>query len=328
MATDPSKAIWIMWESQRRTEELSAALNIPLCKYLSDRSYPVRLALLSVKTSFKLFSARPETVIVQNPSVVLATIACLLQPLLRYNLVVDRHSNFKFETMASRSPRHRIFHILSRYTVRKAGLTIVTNEFLREIVEKWGGRGFVLPDKIPLLNLADKIDMTGKRNIVFVCSHSEDEPLEEVIEAARLIDPHTAIHVTGDSRKAERTLVESSPQNVVFTGFLDEKKYQSALYSCDAVMVLTTDDHLLPCGAYEAVSFAKPLILSDQGALREFFRKGAVFAGNESKDIAAAIQKTLVECAELEEESRELAVELERSWQAKFDELQHLLGSS
>jgi glycosyltransferase involved in cell wall biosynthesis len=319
--------IWITWETQRRTEELAAALNTPLFKYLSNQTYLIRVLILSLKTSLKLTIARPKTVIVQNPSIVLASVACIMQTLLRYALVVDRHSNFKFETLDMKSLKYKIFHILSRFTVQRADLTIVTNEFLKEIVESWGGHGFVLPDKLPSLTQAEKIKLSGSRNIVFVCSYGEDEPLEEVIGAARSIDPSVVIHVTGDSRKLKRSVIDGAPPNIVFTGFLEEKTYQSYLCSCDFVMVLTTDDNLLACGAYEAVSLGKPLILSNKKTLREYFHKGGVYTDNEQSDIARAIQEAFGRRDVLEEEVNDLAAELRESWQLQFDQLKSLLDT-
>jgi len=315
------QSIWFTWERQRRTDELAAALNIPVCRYTSDHSYGFRVLCLATRTLLKLMHARPHKVVVQNPSQALTALVCFLQPLLRYRLIVDRHSNFKFDTMNLMSLKYRIFHILSRYTVRKADLTIVTNEFLKNVVEEWGGRGFVLPDKLPILELADKISLPGKHNIVFVCTYGDDEPVEEVLQSARLVNPSTVIHVTGDYRKAQKTMVDSAPPNVVFTGFLDEKDYQSLLGSCDTVMVLTTQDHTLLCGAYEAVSLGKPLILSKQPTLMSYFCKGTVYTKNEAAGIARAIETAIDRRDALEREMVELVRRLCKSWQAQFEDL-------
>jgi len=258
---------------------------------------------------------------------VLATVACLLRPVLGYKLVVDRHTNFKFHTMHLQSTKYRLFQTLSKYTVRAADLTIVTNEFLKQAVERWGGRGFVLPDKLPSLPLAERSDLAGAKNIVFVCTYSDDEPVGEVIEAARLIDTSVIVHITGDDRKWKGRVSDNVPPNVIFTGFLSETDYQSLLFSCDAVMVLTLQDHTLLCGAYEAVSLGKPLILSNQSALRDYFYKGVAFTENDAKSIVGAIQTAIGSRSALEDEIRELAVELRDSWQLQFAELQRLIPS-
>ncbi|MBI5116964.1 glycosyltransferase [Candidatus Poribacteria bacterium] len=269
--------------------------------------------------------SRPRTVIVQNPSIVLTTLACLLKSLIGFNLMVDRHSNFKLETMGSPLLKYKIFHVLSKYTVRKANLTIVTNEFLKELVETWGGRALVLPDKLPSLSLAERVDLPGKSNIAFVCSYSDDEPLDAVIESARLIDPEVVIHVTGDHRKLNGTIVSEAPPNVVFTGFLNEGAYQSLLYSCDAVMVLTTEENLLTCGAYEAVSLGKPMILSNTKNLREYFYRGAIFTENNAAGIAQAVRASIFHSNALRSDVMALAAELRNSWQVDFDSLRALI---
>jgi len=321
------RTIWLAWESQRRTNELAAALDIPLCRYTSDLSYGFRVLSLTIRTLLELMRVRPHKVVVQNPSQVLTALLCFLRPLFRFRLIVDRHSNFKFDTMSIPSLKYKLFHILSKYTVRKADLTIVTNEFLKEVVEQWSGKGFVLPDKLPALDLAGTISLPGERNIVYICTYSGDEPVEEVLEAARMLNPSTVIHITGDYRKAKTGTVDSAPSNVLFTGFLDEKDYQSLLRSCDAVMVLTTQDHTLLCGAYEAVSLGKPLILSNQPALMSYFRKGAVYTENSAENIAGAVETTLNRCTILETDIKELAVLLKDEWQVRFDQLVALIDS-
>jgi len=258
---------------------------------------------------------------------VLAALACLLRKPFGFRLIVDRHSNFKFDTMKRWSLKYKIFHFLSRYTVRKADLTIVTNEFLKGVVESWGGRGFVLPDKLPTLPLAEKTDLKGKNNVVFVCSYSKDEPSLAAIEAARLLGDSIFVYMTGNSAKLGHEILENAPANVIFTGFLEEKDYQSLLFSSDAVMVLTTQDHTLVCGAYEAVSLGKPLILSDTKALKEYFHQGVVYTKNTPAEIAHAMQQAIEDNAVLRDKIAGLAGQLRESWELKFDLLKESIDS-
>jgi glycosyltransferase involved in cell wall biosynthesis len=310
--------IWITWENQRRTYELARALSLPLFKYISKRNYIVRIAGLSAKTILLLFRRRPKKLVVQNPSIILATVACLFKNLLGYILVVDRHSNFRIEKAPYRSIKEKVFQLLSRYTIRKADLTIVTNEFLKNIVEQWGGRGFVLQDKLPSLVLAKKVQLKGLQNIIFVCSFSGDEPVNEVIEAARLIDQSIVIYITGNNSKLKKDIIDGAPKNIIFTGFMDEKMYQSVLYSSDAVMALTTADHFLLCAAYEALALGRSLILSRTPDLMEYFHQGAIFTKNDAESLASAIRTALAEKGRLEQEAAVLRRELVIDWQEKF----------
>jgi len=66
------KIIWITWEHQRRTKELSKALNVKLYVFGSDKKYFMKIIESSMKTMILLFSERPKCLIIQNPSMILA----------------------------------------------------------------------------------------------------------------------------------------------------------------------------------------------------------------------------------------------------------------
>ncbi len=312
-------AIWITWERQRRSLELARRLGCRLHVLIADAPYVVRALRLGA-TTCRLLAARPRVVYVQNPSILLATLAAWLRPLFGYVLVVDRHSNFKLRSLQSRHPQWRVFHGLSRFTVRRADLTVVTNRRLADLVASWGGRPFVLPDPLPQLPLAERRDL-GAPTVVCVSSFGTDEPIAEVLAAARLVDPAVEIVVTGNAAKLPDDVKASAPANVRFSGFLAEADFQSLLASCDAVMALTTQPHTLLCAAYEAVALGQPLILSDQEDLVGYFRRGTVPTANRAPAIAAAIEKAIAERSRLAGESSALAIELESSWSGQFADL-------
>lgn len=313
-----SRALWLSWERHRRSRELAGALGAELCEFESRAPWAARSAALSARTVIRLFRTRPSLLIVQNPSIVLATVACLLKPLLGYRLIVDRHSNFFEETLAAPSPKFRVFHLLSRFTVRRADLTIVTNDVLKDLLESWGGRGFILPDKLPAMALARPPLPDGEQAVVFVCSHAFDEPLAEVLEAARLLGAAYRIHVTGDSRRSDARLIRSAPANVNFTGFLDEADYQSLLASSRGVLALTSQPNTLLCCAYEAVALGLPLVLSDQVVLTRYFRQGAVITDHAPAAIAAAVRRVVAEQSRLRAEVADLGRELVADWDTRF----------
>src|SRR5690606_19499272 len=136
----------------------------------------------------------------QNPSIVLAALLCFLKPL-GYKLIIDRHSNFKLYTLSIKSFKWRAFHFLSRYTLKKADLTIVTNKYLADLVIDLGGRSFVLPDKLPALDKHANKVLGGVYKLVFVCTYSADEPVLEVFEALRYLGEDYQLYVTGNFRK-------------------------------------------------------------------------------------------------------------------------------
>lgn len=315
-------AVWIAWEKQRRTTELARILDVPLVRMLDGGPYAFRVLVVAFKTLQELRRRRPSVVIVQNPSVVLAAMVCAVKMFMGFRVIVDRHSNFKFATRGSWNPKYRIFHALSGYSLRRADLTIVTNEFLAEVVRREGGRAHVLPDAIPALRPRDKIRLGPGGHILYVSSFDHDEPLELVIEAARIMGPDATIHISGNHHRADPDLLESAPENVRFLGFVDEQVYVDMMDSVDVVLTLTTQPHTLQCGAYEAVALGKPLVFADHDDMRRHFRRGAVVAALDPGSLATALGAALDQRTRLEGEVRELREELEREWLRDFSILE------
>ncbi len=287
------KHIWITWEKHRRTKELAGAFNATLIPIIYNGSPFIRYPFSLLKTIYILLITRPAILFVQNPSMILATLASALKPIFRYQLIVDRHSNFRFSTINSRSPKWKFFHALSRYTIKKADVTIVTVQSLAALVNDWGGNGLVLQDKIPdiPINEDDIRELKGNFNVVCVSTFVADEPIFDIVNAAALISDDTHIYLTGkyDNFPEIKILQKIKPKNVTFTGFISDYDYAQLLYSADAIMVLTMLDELLTCGAYEAVAINKPMILSNTEALSAYFYKGAAYTGSDKESIARAI---------------------------------------
>jgi glycosyltransferase involved in cell wall biosynthesis len=206
--------------------------------------------------------------------------------------------------------------------VKYANLTIVTNEYLENLVKKWGGKGYVLQDKIPDLNPQKKVRLEGEINIVYISSFGEDEPIKEVIEAAKMIKPEWIIFITGNYKGIKNTdFLSEVPNNIKLTGFLDEIDYQNLLFSSDLVIVLTKQEYTLTCGAYEAVALKKPLIISDTRTLRNYFNKGVVYTKNDFRSIAMSVKYAIANKRQLSSEIHVLKDELEIKWNKRFKEL-------
>ena len=271
--------IWIAWEDHRRSRELANSLN---CKYFPltySGGWMQRYIILCFRTLKLVLHEKSNIVVCQNPSIVLTFLLCCMKYFLGFKLVVDRHTNFKFKTLGCKSPKWICFHFLSKLTVKKADLTIVTNEPLKKIIEKWGGRGFVLQDRLPVLNKGNKHSLAGEMNIAFVCTFSEDEPYEEIISNFNKLSSTVHLYVTGDFTKWEKYIegFVTIPDTVHLLGFIDEEAYQSLIKSVDIVMVITNLEYILNCGAYEAIAVDKPLILSDTKTIRSYFKHGVVY---------------------------------------------------
>lgn len=312
---------WITWEDHRRSRELSKSFGSKYICFTSKRSRFFRYPILSFLTVTYLVKSRPKLVFCQNPSIVLTSLLCFFKPLLSYTLIVDRHSNFKFHTLNSSNPKWLIFHWLSKVTLKYADLTIVTNDYLKSYINSFNGRAAVLPDKLPALEGTEKTTLKGLINYVFVATFSEDEPIEEMIAAASAVDKSKHIYITGNYRKYKNIarLQSTLPENVTLTGFISEEEYRSLLSSADVIIVITTQEHTLTCGAYEAVALEKPMILGNTNTIKNYFSSGALYASIKPDDLAAKINAAGESTARLQGEVKKLKALLEASWKLEFD---------
>lgn len=314
-------AIWITWEHQRRNRELARALDVPLLEIDGGRNRWLRYLRAARQTVSALRARRPELVFAQNPSVVLAALVCALRPLFGYRVVIDRHSNFDFADTHS-----GLFNRVSHYSLKRADLTIVTNEGVARVVREHGGRPFILPDRLPELAPAERVALRSSRNVVFVCTYAPDEPLEQVLDAAGLLPADVSVYVTGNDKRMDPRLRARVPANVVLTGFIPAGAYDSLLASANVVLELTTRDHTLLCGAYEALSAGTPLVLSNKAELTAYFHRGAIVTENRPPDIARAVMTALEREAELRADIVEFRQELRRAWEGDFQTLQRQVG--
>ena len=314
--------IWLAWERHRRTLELCRYLDITPVIFKSSLPRLLKHPFFVAKTTCYLFRRRPRILIVQNPSIILTLLGCVLHRLLGFYYVVDAHNG----GIIPDSPIGKKFPLFYQFWQKKADLTIVTNRFMAEIIEENGGKSFILPDKLPEYKTdCGRFDVEGKINILCISTFDADEPYREVFGAAKELPKDYIIYITGDYRKIDSTLPEKCPKQIRLTGFLSEDDYWALLTSVDLVMDLTSRENCLVCGAYEAVSQKKPLVLSDTAMLKEYFEKGTVFTQNYSKNIQQAILTAVKNIEMLKHEVEAGHTILEKQWQKTGQELAYFL---
>lgn len=317
--------IWISWEDHRRSRELSFKFNAEYYPLVYDASRPVRYFVLTARTLRLIKKQQPNTIFCQNPSIVLASLLVFLKFFLNFNLVVDRHSNFKLEHEKSSSLKWCLFHYLSRFTLKNADLTIVTNEPLKMICENFGGKATILQDMIPRLfdsqprSRPTFMTNSDKKQVMFVTMFDNDEPIHEMIYAAKLLPQHK-FYFTGKYTKILKEKdMKNISENIVLTGFIPDDRYLALMENCDLVVVLTKKDLILNCGAYEALSFDKPLILSDTPTLRGYFGECATFTLNDHMSISRSIEYVVNNKVQLISEAYIAKLNLEKKWNRSFE---------
>jgi Glycosyl transferase 4-like len=308
-----SKGIWITWEMQRRNRGISKALKWPLFEIDIDGAPRLSRYVRSlVKTADIIRREKPDVVVAQNPSIVLALWTAILSRLLGFVFIMDAH-NSGIQPFEGKS---KIALSLARWLQRRAALTIVTNLSLKSIVDSNGGRGICLPDALPEIPSIISKPLNSKFAIAFICTFGKDEPFAEVFSAARGIHPETVIYTTG--RFQGKVDPADLPANVRLAGFIPDQDFWELLASADAIMDLTVRDDCLVCGAYEGVALGKPLILSNTPCLRSYFNKGTVYVDPTAESIAKGISLVAESKLELQREIVELKENIEAEWQKYF----------
>ena len=86
-------------------------------------------------------------------------------------------------------------------------------------------------------------------------------------------------------------------------------------------MVLTTRDHTMQRGAYEAMALEKPLITSDWPLLRETFNRGTIHVDNTAAGITAGIENAVRNHRSLAVEMKTLRLERNAEFEVSLNHL-------
>ncbi len=315
-----SNCIWITWETQRRSIELARKFGCTL--YLIEKKGIFRYPYSFFATIFVFLKKQPDFLFVQNPSMILASLACIFGVLSKTFVVVDRHTTFRLKKPHSGTFRIWLFMRLHYFTLKWADLTIVTNDYLANLVRKAGGNAFVLPDMLPMLEMKETKKLKGKINLLLISSFGLDEPISEVIDAMKaFIKEDVYLYISGNFKKINKNLLNSAPPNVVFTGFLPDQEFVDILFSVDLVLVLTTSDYCMLCGCYEAISAEKPLITSNKSVLKNYFNN-AIFVENTKEDIYQGIHNAIRDIPQQIEKTRRMKENIELLWKDFYQNLE------
>lgn len=321
-------ALWITWERHRRTRTLSRRFEAELVEIVVGGARLARYAASIAQTLRVIHKRRPRLLFLQSPSIVLALVATTIGRIWSARVVVDAHNAaiFPFEG------RFPVLNWACRKSLQMADFVLVSNEELREMLGL--DNVLVLADPLPD-GLASKIHDTGDAarldthggpafRVTYVASWAADEPFMEVIEAARLLPEGIQVRVTGRPPTGI-SHAATLPDALILLGYLDDSAYVAELHSADVVLVLTTRQACLTCGAYEALSLEKPLILSATPALRAYFRDAAIYTENTSAAIFQSILVSQSRCAEMQVTAAAAKHAMAERWQEKFNEIKHML---
>ena len=212
-----------------------------------------------------------------------------------------------------------------RPLARGAIVSLLCNEDAQQTLLKWDANYIFLPDGLPDLSFTSgTVGSEGDARIAVISTFADDEPIAELFEAARLTQRVT-FYLTGNPARAPKELLAHKPENVISTGFLRGSVYNGLLHNVDGIMILSKLPTTLSCGAFEALSVAKPTIVSDLPEQRRWFSSGFILVENTPEDIARGVELLLSDRVGFTRKSELLREEYAAARQPKLHKLISLL---
>ena len=275
----------------------------------------------ALETLWLLIRHRPLFVFVMSPPAAACVPVLLYCTLSRARWAIDAHS------ATFNDSRWAALQFIQRLLSRRAVTTICTTPHWGELVRSWGARSDIVQDVPIAFPSASEYQVPAGPVIAVICTFTFDEPVECIFRAAAEA-PEISFYVTGNSRRVAPEIMAIKPQNLHLTGFLPDADYVALLQRCTAVMCLTTLDHTMQRGAYEAAYLGRPIVTSDFGILRSAFALGTVFVRNTPEEIAAGVRRMCAEAARYEAEAKQLRANKFANWAKVKQSLLSLLPGS
>ena len=256
-----------------------------------------------------------------TPSVFATIPVYIFCKIFRARYIIDAHTGAFLDSMWEK------VMFLQRFFCQKSILSIVTNRGMAKILEEWGANYLIIPD-VPIQCETSRLpELKGKTNVTFVNTFGKDEPISQFLDATKKM-LEVQFFVTGKLKKKHRIFTDLQLQNVHFTDFLADEDYAGLLQASDLIVVLTTRDHTMLRGAYEAIYYGKPVVISNWEVLRENFPQGAVFVDNSSAGIADGISSALSNLEKLDLEAKALKEAKLRVFEGHKTELLKIIHQS
>ena len=281
---------------------------------------PFKYVSQTFKTLRILFRERPAAVFVMTPPVFASFPAWIYSRLTGAPFLIDAHSG------AFLNPRWKPLLFIHKWFSAAARATMVTNEYMQsKLRDEWNCAAIIVRDVPVGFSEPVRPRLESGYNVTLVATFTPDEPIDVFFRAAAQL-PEVSFHVTGDYRRASPRVLKAKPDNVRLAGFLPDSEYVGLLLASDAVMALTTRDHTMQRGAYEALYLGKPIITSDFDLLRRHFSKGSVHVKITAESIAAGVRRMRENLPRFQTEIEELRRERLEDWRRVEAGLRRLIA--
>ncbi|QRF54335.1 hypothetical protein D4A92_22715 (plasmid) [Rhizobium rosettiformans] len=271
-----------------------------------------------IKTLEHIKRSDPDVVWIQTPPTFLPHILLSYRFYSRrkFRIVFDCHNSTFYE------PWVRIPGL--SWALRRGDAVLVHNSEIARTTRHIGlgdERLVLLETRPAQVNLLESANHSS-REVLVPCSFKSDEPVEAIIDAAKL-SPDITYILTGNYRRYSQAwrFEEGLPPNLKLTSYISTAEFNRLLSTCSVVLGLTTREGVQLSVANEAVGAGKPMVLSDTKILRDLFGEAALFCNNTGVSIAQALQEALSARSLLANRSVQLRSVREVRWTAQANAL-------
>jgi glycosyltransferase involved in cell wall biosynthesis len=323
-----ARVLFLAWApTAGRARDLARALDgeastVYPSRLSARRLTPARYAASMVLTAAELARRRPRAVVVQNPPVYPSLLAIAYVRATGGRFVLDSHPA-SFGVKGNRQAQRTL--AVTRWLARHADATLVTTSSWADVVSEWGGRPLVLHEAPPHWTVSPPRPLEDRRpQVLFSCVFAQDEPVDDVVEAARRA-PELDVAITGDPRRAREGQLDSLPPNVRLTGWLDQEAYAAEVDRCDILLALTDEPTSVMRAAYEAGYARRVLVLSGTPVMTALFPE-AVPTGNDAESLTVSLRDAVARHDELIGTLDTIRERQRRRWSEQEDAIRGVLG--
>lgn len=332
-AQPPRKDLFLVWNAfQRRAESLAEIFDLEIryyhykweernraCKALSY----IAKAIATLKD---LSYFRPRVVFIQLAPTPLLYVVTLYCAFTGSKYISDCHNTMIYDGPFIKWP-------FAKSLLRRSLVVLVHNDDVKVHTDSLLIPAKVLRDPLPSLTAPKNIKQISGLNIketdyvIVPCGMASDEPIEELFGAARLI-PDITIVLTGFKERLPNRIHQLAPNNIFFTGFLEEREFNALYVHANVALVLTTREGTQPSGASEAISLGVPLVISDIRTTRRLYKDAPLYVSNNASSIAQGLRTALAQRYDMAQRIAGLRTELSEDATTQINSLKEILSNS
>ena len=276
------KILCLTWtpKGSRRMREICLILKADIWNYSIFYRMrllaPVKYAIQAIKTFIKLTKTKPNVIVVQNPPIFAALTCLVYSRLFEVQIVIDHHYIWSLSGVLKNSLIRSFIDAVEKACIKKANLNTT-------YADPWGHELTSLSGK-NALTIYDFVDDAWPKeaDLSIRKSFPEDKkvvampvgghPLERIdllIEACK--DLNVMVVVTGKKRFLQKHIAAARKlklRNVIFAGFLPDRRYRGLIATCDLVANISEEPYGIPHALCEALASGRPMIISENLAVK------------------------------------------------------------